>query len=161
MAAPTIGVRVFPTAIRLDDGYQSLIAFSLDTDLAVYEKTVQPGALEGGDPIVTTTQLNVEYETKAPQRLKGIDDIVAVCGYDPAVASDLNDMINVPQTVTVLWPDGSAQAQFAYLRRAEFSALTKGTQPEVTLTVVVTNWDPVHCVEAGPVFQDGTGSCVP
>lgn len=161
MAAPPTQSRLIPTAMRLDDGYQSLIAFASNPSLAIFEKTVQPGAFEGGDPVMTGTMLNQEYETKGPQRLKSIDDIVVVAAYDPTVAETLLDMINMPDAVSVLWPDGSLQAQWAYLRRAEFSPLTKGEQPEVTLTIVVTNWDPVNCVEAGPVWIDGTGSCGP
>lgn len=159
MAAPVIGTRVMPTGVRLDDGYQSLIIFSAFNALRIWEKTVQPGALEGGDPIVTTTMLNECCETKAPQRLKGVDDIVVVAAYDPAAASTFWDMVNVPDNITVAWPDGSAQAQWGYVRRFEFSPLTKGEQPEVTLTIVVTNWDPNECVEACPVWAEGTGSC--
>lgn len=161
MAAPTVASRILPTAIRLDDGYQALIVFASIPDLPIFEKTVQPGAFEGGDPIMTSTMLNSVWETKAPQRLKSIDDIIVVAAYDPGEIDELNSLINLPDSVTVAWPDGSAQAQWAYLRRAEFSPLTKGEQPEVTLTIVVTNWDPIECVEAGPVFIDGTGSCGP
>lgn len=160
-ASPTITLRTLPNAIRLDDGYQSLIVFTSNSGLAIFEKTVQPGALEGGDPIMTSTMLNVDYETKAPQRLKGIDDIVVVAAYDPAAVSDINDLVNLPDSISVHWPEGSIQAQWGYLRRAEFSPLTKGEQPEVTLTIVVTNWDPVNCVEAGPIWVEGTGSCGP
>lgn len=165
MASPSFTSRVIPNAIRLDDGTIAYIAFASAPDLAIFEKSVQPGAYEGGDPIVTSTQLNDTYETKSPQRLKDIDDIVVVAAYDPGQLGDNPDgllsLINLPDAITVRWPDRSAQAQWGYLRRAEFSAMVKGTQPEVTLTIVVTNWDPVNCVEAGPVFIDGTGSCAP
>lgn len=160
MAAPTISARVLPVAIRLDDGFQSVLSIASKPDLEIFEKTVQPGAYEGGDPIMTSTMLNQVLETKAPQRLKGIDDMVVVAAYDPAFASDFFDLVNQPDSFTNAWPDGSAQAQWAYIRRVEFSPLTKGEQPEVTLTIVVTNWDPYNCVEAGPVWLAGTGSCM-
>lgn len=159
-AAPAITARTLPTGVKLDDGHQSLIVFASFPALRIYEKSVQAGALEGGDPIMTSTMLNECCETKAPQRLKGVDDIVVVAAYDPGVAQTLWEIINVPDNISVLWPDGSGMAQWGYLRRAEFSPLAKGEQPEVTLTIVVTNWDPYECVEACPVFLDGTGSCL-
>lgn len=158
-AAPAFADRVMPNGVRLDDGYQSLIVFRNFAALRIWEKTVQPGALEGGDPIMTSTMLNECCETKAPQRLKGVDDIVVVAAYDAGAVETFWTMINVPDAITVIWPDGSRQAQWGYLRRAEFSPLTKGEQPEVTLTIVVTNWDPNECVEACPEWEDGTGSC--
>lgn len=159
MAAPAISARALPIAIRLDDGFQSVIVASTNPALEIFEKTVQPGAFEGGDPIMTTTMLNQTCETKSPQRLKGVDDIVVVAAYDPAYLEDFWDMINVPDAYTTAWPDGSAQAQWAYMRRFEPSPLTKGEQPEATITFVVTNWDPYACEEACPVWQSGTGSC--
>lgn len=160
-ASPVIAVRQMPVAIRLDDGYQSLIVWSSLPALRIMEKTVQPGAIEGGDPVMTSTMLNGDWETKSPQRLKGIDDIVVVAAYDPGANSTIASLINYPDNISTLWPDGSGQAVWGYLRRAEYSPLTKGEQPEVTLTIVVTNWDPIHCVEAGPIWAEGTGSCSP
>lgn len=159
MAAPTATARVLPTAIRLDDGFQSVVTFSENPSLAIYEKSVQPPAMDGGDPIQTSTMLNSAYETKKPQCLVGHDDGSVVAAYDPAVLSDIQDMINVEQAITYTYPDGSQYIHWGYIRRAEPSPLVKGEQPEITLTIVVTNWDPIHCVEAGPVFVDGTGSC--
>lgn len=163
-AAPQFAARILPAAIRLDDGHNAAIVFHSRPDLSIFEKSVQPGAFEGGDPIMTSTHFNDEWETKSPQRLKSIDDIVVVAGYDPGqldAPGMIRDLINNPDAVTVAWPEGSAQTQWAYLRRAEFSPLVKGEMPEVTLTIVVTNWDPFNCVEEGPVWVDGTGSCGP
>lgn len=161
MALPVIGSRTFPTGVRLDNGYQSLVVFSLDPALNIWEKSVQPPADDGGDPILTDTMLNQERVTKGPQCLISADDAVIVAAYDAGQYSDIVAMINVPQTITYLYPDGSAQAHFGWIRRAERSPLVKGEQPEVTLTIVQSDYDPVNCVESGPVFTDGTGSCTP
>lgn len=159
MADPTITPRGLPLAIRLDDGYQSVIVFENNDTLAIFEKSVQPPAMDGGDPIDTTTMLNSEWETKAPQRLKMLDDSTIIGAYSPTALADFEALINVPQSVTWAWPDGSAMAAWAYLKRFEPGPMVKGEQPEATLTIVVTNWDPVNCVEAGPVYYEGTGSC--
>lgn len=159
MANPSITARVIPDGMRLDNGYQSLVVFASNPTLDIWEKTVQPPAYEGGDPIETDTMLNVRWITQAPQCLIAMDEAVVVAAYDPQVLDQLDDLINDNQSITYLYPDGSAYAHWGYLRRAEFSPLEKGVQPEVTLTIVTTNWDPVNCVEAGPVFLNGTGSC--
>lgn len=161
MAAPTLTARVIPVAIRLDCGYQSVIAFSNAPSLDIFEKTVQPPELDGGDPIKTSTMLNVEYETQAPQRLKGFGDSVVVAAYDPTVFTLLESLINIPDSVTWAYPEGSAEVYWAYLRKVQKSPLQKDQQPEMTLTISITNWDPYHCVEAGPVYVVGTGSCGP
>lgn len=161
MAAPPITNRIIPTAVRLDVGYQTVIAFASAPGLAIWEKTVQPPAMDGGDAIDTTTQLNCAYDTMAPQRLQKFDDIVVVAGYSTHAIPILNGLINFPDSVTIAYPDGSAWAFWAYLKKAESSALEKGQFPDITLTITITNWDPIHCVEAGPTFQQGTGSCGP
>lgn len=160
MAAPPLTVRVQPGGIRLDNGYQSVVGFSLAPNLAIFEKSIQPPAMDGGDPIPTSTMMNTIYETKAPQCLVDFDDAVIVAAYDPDVLSDLFNMLNTPQASSFAYPDGSYYTVWGYIRRVEPSPLVKGEQPELTLTWVTTNWDPVNCVEAGPVFVDGTGSCV-
>lgn len=161
MAAPPIARRVIPLAVRLDVGYQAVVVFRSLPNLAIFEKTNQPPGGDGGDPIETTTQLNLAFETKSPQRLKGYGDATIVAAYDPHVFATLDGIINLPDSVTFGWPDGSAAAYWAYLRKYEFSAMEKGAQPEMTLTIVVTNWDPTNCVEAGPTYFNGTGSCGP
>lgn len=161
MANPAVTQRTFPSGVRLDNGYQSLVVFSLAPALDIFEKSVQPPADDGGDPILTDTMLNQERVTKAPQCLISADDAVIVAAYDPGQYSDILAMLNVPQTISYLYPDGSAQAHYGFIRRIERSPLVKGEQPEVTITIVQSDWDPVNCVEEGPVFTDGTGSCTP
>lgn len=159
MAAPPVVIRIAPDGIRLDNGWQTLFIFQNAPGLDIWEKTVQRPAAEGGDPIETDTMLNALYLTKSPQCLVGFDEGVVVAAYDPAAMSDIDDQINVSQSLTHGYPDGSAYAYWGYLRRAEYSPMEKGVQPEVTLTIVETDWDPINCVEAGPVYVDGTGSC--
>ena len=159
MAAPVLAARAIPLAVRLDSGYQSLVVFRGYENLPIFEKTVQPPSPNGGDPINTTTMLNQFNETKAPQRLVGDDDSIVVAAYDPAVLATLRSIINVPDSISWIYPDGSAEVYWGYLQKAAKSPLQKDQQPEMTLTIVITNWDPVNCVEAGPVFVNGTGSC--
>lgn len=160
MAAPPLTARVLPDGVSLGNGFGSMVVFQLAPSLDIFEKSVQPPAMDGGDKIDTTTHLNSVYESSKPQCLVSHDDAVVIAAYDPAVLSTIEDMINEEQSISFLYPDGSAYVVWGYLKRAEPSPLVKGVQPEITLTIVVTDWDPTLCVEAGPVFVDGTGSCV-
>lgn len=159
MAAPPIGARVAPTGVMILNGHGAAVVFSQFPGLNIYEKSVQPFAVEGGDPIMTDTNLNAIYVTKAPQCLIEHDDSTIIANYDPGAAASLQLLVNNPQSITWLYPDGSAFAAWGYVRRVEYGPLVKNEPPEVTLTIVITNHDPVNCVEAGPVYFDGTGSC--
>lgn len=159
MAAPTVTARVIPAGGPLPDGYQSFLTFSMDPNIEVWEKTVQPLGQEGGDPIDTTTMHNNTFVTKRPQLLMENTDAVVVAGYRPIAFRALQNIINAEQSITIHFPDTSTIAFWGYLKTTEFAPLTRGEQPEVTLTIVCTNWDPNNCVEAGPVVAEGVGSC--
>ncbi len=159
MAAPPLTARGAVAGTRLDNGFGILLAFASNPTIEVYEKSVTPPAIDGGEPIDTTTNHNVASMSKAPQCLDEWGDVTVVAAYDPAVLPELQVMTNLPQGITVHYPDATSLSFWGYLRRTEHSALVKGQQPELTLTVVVTNWDPVNCVEAIPVLVAGTGSC--
>ncbi len=161
MAAPTPTARGAVGGTRLDNGFQTLIVFSSNPTIEIYEKSVQPPSIDGGDPIMTDTMLNTVYITKTPQCLEEWGDIVVVAAYDPAARSEIQALINNPQSITVVYPDETTLTVWGYLRSEVPAALVKNTQPETTLTIVVTNYDPVLCVEAGPVLVAGTGSCMP
>lgn len=161
MAAPTLNARGAVVGTRLDNGWQALLAIGTNLTIEIYEKQITPPAIDGGDPIMTDTMQNSVYVTKAPQCLQEWDDITVVCAYDPAVLSELQTLINFIDSYTIHYPDGTTLTLWAYLRRVESSPLQKGVQPELTLTIIITNWDPINCVEAGPVLVAGSGSCNP
>lgn len=160
MAAPTTQTRLLPTGYRLDDGYQTLIAFSELPTLDIWEKDVQPPGIDGGDAIETTTQHNADYRTMAPRQLLTMTEHTITAAYDPGAYSELFSLINVSQMITVIFPDGSTLDYYGYIKGVEFSPLVEGEQPEMTITVVPTNYDCDNCVEAGPVMtSNGTCSC--
>lgn len=158
MAAPVPSTRVAPTGFRLDDGFVAKLIFETDEGLDIWEKDVGIPGIDGGDPIETTTQHNVFYRTFAPRQLDTLTSFQVVAAYDPCVYADLLTKVNVNQTITILFPDTSTLAFYGYLRSVEFSPMVEGEQPEVTLTIQPTNFDPANCVEAGPVV-DCNGTC--
>lgn len=158
MAAPTPVALGTPSGIKLKDGYSTRIAFSLNASIELWIKTVTPPPLDGGDPIDQTTMHNLLWRTKAPRSLIDTGVMAVKCAYDPNVYSSLQALLNSPGTVTVQFPDGSTVSFFAYLSKAEPQEVSDGSQPEINITVVPTNFDPVNKVEAGPYVVSVTGT---
>ncbi|MEM3120686.1 MAG: hypothetical protein QXZ57_07210 [Nitrososphaerota archaeon] len=158
-AAPTPSAIGTPAGIHLRDGYSSKIVFAALNTASFWEKTVQPSALDGGEPIDQTTMRNTTWTTKAPQSLKDMGPVQVVCAYDPDYWNQIDtELINVPTTITIQYPDGSTLALYGYLKSAAPNPLQRGQQPEITLVIVPTNWDHVNKVEAGPVLTSVSGT---
>lgn len=158
MAAPSPIVRVAPSGFRLDEGYQALITVGTLPGIDLWEKDVGVPGIDGGDPIDTTTQHNSIYNTKSPRVLKELTPFTVVCAYDPCVFTDILGLVNGNDSITITFPDTTTLAFWGYIRSAEFAPMVIGEQPEVTITIVPTNYDPNNCVEAGPAI-DCNGTC--
>lgn len=165
MAAPTPTVRQTPTGYRMDEGFHSKLTFSLRPALKMWEIEVQPMAVEGGEAIDTTTQLNAVWKTKAPRTLKESGPISMTVTYDPDEVPSLYGMINVArlsggaaQILTILHPDSSTDAAYCFIKNFKPSKYKEGDKPTAEIEVVITNWDPVNGVEAGPVHTPSSGT---
>jgi hypothetical protein len=146
-----------PSGIKLKDGsIRSVIVFNRLPSFSVWEKTVKPLGYDGGPAVDQTTQLNLTWKTKRPQTLIDTTDMTATGAYDPVLNStaQIQALLNREGSVSQYFPDGSGIDAYAYLQKLEFAPLEFGKQPEVTITVVVTNYDPVNNVEQGPVEND-------
>ena len=154
--APTPTARTPPTggAYKIPDGYQSELTFASSPGAWFWEIDPKPPAIDGGEPIDTTTMLNSAWRTMSPQSLKKLDNIALKAAYDPDLINSLvSVLINNPaDTITIRFPDHSTWAMYGYLQKWEPDALQIGKMPTATMTVVVTNYDSVNRVEAGPVF---------
>lgn len=158
MAAPTPSARTAPAGIKLDDGFRTLINFAADSDVSLWEKTVKPPGMDGGDEIDTTTMHNVTWRTMSSRQLKTLTECSGSAAYDPAVYTQLVALINVETTVTVHFPDLSTLAFYGFLKSVEFSENTEGEQPELNYSIIPTNYDPVNRVEASPVMTSVAGT---
>jgi hypothetical protein len=159
MAAPAITARVTPTDRKLHDGYQSLITFERDPDVAIWEKQITPPGLDGGEPIDQTTMHNLTVRTKAPRSLINYTDGQVMGAYSPDSYNQLLAMVNIPQSITITFSDGGTLSFYGYMRTFQPAAIQEGSQPEATVGFVVTNWDYVNCLEVLPVIVEGTGTC--
>lgn len=158
MAAPTPTVRTLPTGTKSPNGFPVKVTLSLNAGIWFWEKSVKPPSLDGGEPIPTSTQHNVKYHTFAPRALIKSGAISTKAAYDATVWSQIAPMINVEQTITHTYPDGSTLAQFGYVQKYDPDETEEGKQPEATFTFQPTCWDPVNQVEAGPAFASAHGT---
>lgn len=152
-----------PGGIKLPNGWQSTLAMSLLPSAALYEQTIMPPGIDGGDMIPQTTMRNNVWRTFAPRGLKTVMPITIKAAYDPGILENLGgtaaiqQLININQAMTIHWPDGSAVSFYAALHKGEFEALEEGKQPLVTLTITPTNMD-ASGNEAGPVITATHGT---
>ena len=110
--------------------------------------------MDGGAEIDQTTMLNTLYTTKRAQALINIESVQTKVAYHPSVyaSGQVFSLINQEGSITVQFPDGATLTFYGYLQKFEPSPLVKGQQPEASITIVVTNWDPIANTEQGPVF---------
>jgi hypothetical protein len=158
MAAPVPTPRGVPTGIKLREGFHIKHTFARNSTIELWEKAVKPPSMDGGDPVEQTTQHNVLYETMAPRTLIKNGPVTFKCAYDPNVYVTALAILNTEDTCTETYPDGSTLAYFGYLQKFEPDEVEIGKQPEATVTVIVTNWDYVNKVEAGPVMTSVSGT---
>lgn len=158
MAAPATTARVAPTGIKLDDGFSSVIAFARDPNINFWEKTVQPPGIDGGDAVETTTMHNTLWRTFNARSLQTLTEHSVSAAYDPILWTQIQTLINHNDSITVHFPDGSTLDFFGYLRTFEPADMEEGTQPEASITIQPTNYDPVNHVEAAPVLTEVSGT---
>jgi hypothetical protein len=148
-----------PDGVALEDGYQTIITFEGNDAVALWEKTVQPPGLEGGEKIDITTMHNKNMRTYAPRWLKEATDGQMTVAYDPAVLPELLCMINSPKKIIIQHSDCSKWKFDGYLRSFVPNAVSEGAQPEATCTIVFTNVDKDNPgEEIKPIFEDGSCS---
>lgn len=159
MAAPATTAPGALSGRFLIDGYQTRIAFSLAPTAGFWEKTIKPPALDGGEKIPQTTMRNSALRTFAPRSLYELSDFTSTGAYDPDMYNVFRSLVNQKLgSVTITWPDGSTLDFYGFLQKFEPADLAEGTQPEATITVVVTNFDKANNVEAAPVFTSVSGT---
>lgn len=158
MAAPTTSARIAPTGIKLDDGFSTTISFARKTNINLWEKTVKPPGLDGGEKIEQTTMLNIAYRTFTARALKTVTDCTFNAQYDPGVYTDILALINLEGSVTIHFPDGSTYDFYGYLGKFEPAELQEGSPPMAACTIFPTNYDPTNKVEAAPVLTSVTGT---
>jgi len=158
MAAPTITARSTPGGIALQDGFSTLITFTVDPDISFWEKTVKPPGIDNRDPIDTSTMHNTSVVTKAARALNELTSGSTKVAYDPNVYTQILAICGTEGSINVMFPDGSTLSFYGHLRSFEADDIVEGEQPEATVAFEVTNWDPVNRVEVSPVMTSVAGT---
>lgn len=158
MTAPTPTARGTPSGRKMPDGYQTLYVFARIPTMGIWEKSVKPPGVDGGDAINTTTMQNLVWQTMAARALKTLTQSTFKAAYDPDTIPALVNAVNQLDTCTIHYPDDSSLAFYGFLKSVEFEDLVEGTMPEGTFTVTPTNYDPVGNVEAGPFLTAAVGT---
>lgn len=158
MASASVVTRTDPVGIMLKNGYRALIGFERDPDASVWEKSVGTPPYQGPDLIDITTQWNDTWRTKYPGALLDTGELTVTCAYDPVFKTNVLQMININQAITITYPDGSTESFWGVLRSFESGDLVENQFPEGTLTIAPTNYDPDNDVEAGPVIASVSGT---
>lgn len=136
---------------RIDDGHPTLIQFSLDPDVKLWEKTIKPPGLDAGGPNDTTTMRNIRWRTRQPKKLITMTPLTGTFAYDPVVYDELEAMLGINQLLTVLFADGSSVAAWGWLDKFEPGDSAEGGQPTASVTVEFSNQNDSQ-VETGPVY---------
>lgn len=157
MAAPTPTARGTPAGIKMKDGYSTKITFARYPTIEFWEKIVGLVGIDNGEPIDQTTMHTTRYRQMAPRQLLTLTPFDIDVAYDPDITKVI-DIIGKEDTVTETNPDGTTIAYYAFAQKWSPKPREEGKQPEATLTIVPTNWDPVNKVEAGPAIASVTGT---
>lgn len=158
MAAPVASARQTPPGIKLKDGHSTLVTLQSDPNIDFWEKNITPPGLDGGEAVEQTTMHNAVWRTVRPRELVTLTEMTFTSGYDPVVYDQILAIINIETTITVWFSDGSSLAFYGFLRVFQPTDTVEGTQPEATVTITPTNFDPVNKVEAGPVLVEAAGT---
>jgi hypothetical protein len=158
MAAPALTARIIPPDPKLEDGFKTIIAFAADPDVSLWEKAVKPPGVDGGDAIPQSTMHNIGWRTKSARHLKDLTDCTMTVGYNVKAYDQVIALVNVEGSISVHYPDGSAECFYGFLKSFEPGELKEGEPPEGTATIVCTNWDPVNNVEQGPAYHPPAGT---
>jgi len=142
--------------MRIDDGFPTLIEFSANPGVKLWEKEVTPPGITAGGPTDTTTMRNTTWRTMAPKRLKSLSQCSFKAAYDTAVYVQLNAMIGVNQLITLTFVDGSTLAFWGWLDDFKPDAVTEGEQPTAECVIQPSNQD-ADGDEVAPLYITSDG----
>lgn len=163
MAAPVKVVRAEPFPLPMPEGHQILIAINGYTTICFWEIDIKPPAMDGQEPIDTTTQFNTQVHTMYPRVLKKWDAVSVQASYAPAVYLDVYRIINVVLNMCIEFPNQDNLAFWGFIQKFEPEALKEGDYPKANISIVIANFDPSEWsanifMERPPVFLPFSGT---
>lgn len=153
-----VTARQTPVGRFLEDGYSTKIAFASDPDVSFWEKSVTPPGIDGGDAIETSTMHNTTWRTMASRALKTLTDLTVVAAYDPRVYDQIVALCNVPDLITLHWPNLGTLEFWGFLKSFTPGENVEGTQPTATVIITPTNTHGTTGAEVAPNYISGVGT---
>lgn len=145
-----------PDGTRLTDGFSTKITFSGATGASLWEMTIAPPGAAGGGANDTTSMRNTAWRTRQPKKLKTLTDCTGVAQYDPVFfSSNLTALLNINQSIEVLFPDGAKLTFFGWLDEFKPNPHKEGEAPTVNFTVIPSNQNATGA-EIAPVYAAGS-----
>lgn len=146
---PTPTPRVKPVGeIPMEANHRIMLTHSAAPDLPLWEVSITPPGLEGGEAVDMTNQFAEKFRQKAARVLQELTDGKLTALYCPGTLRQLSDtIINVEGIITVSMPT-DPRFGFAfpgYFKNAKPSDINeKNTEPPtIEIEVVATMRDPV------------------
>lgn len=141
---------------RIDDGHQTLISFSENANVKLWEKEVTPPGIQAGGPTDTTTMRNETWRTFSPKHLKTLSPCSFTAAYDTAFYVQALAMIGNNQLITIEFADGSQLQFWGWLDEFTPNAVAEGEQPTAECTIQPSNQN-ASGDEVAPVYIDSEG----
>jgi hypothetical protein len=134
---------------RLDEGFPTKINLT-GAGVTLYEKTVKPAGIDGGEPVNTTTMRNTAWRTFNARVLMSMTPMTTKVAYAVAAYTTLTSSVNSNMLIVVTFPDDSTLSFWGYIQKFEPDDIAEGKQPEATITIQPTNQNGSG-VEVAPV----------
>lgn len=144
-------------ALRLDDGFSTIITLANLPTVKLYEREVTPPGFSMGGPIETTTMRNTAWRTNAPRQLKTLSPVSSTVAFATEVIPLVQAQIGVNQLVTVTFPDTSSMEFYGWMEEFAPSAFTEGEQPTATVTIQPSNRNALGA-EVAPAYSSHESS---
>ena len=142
------------------DGFSTLIAFSLQSTVHFKEVENQPPGLEAGGANNLTTMRNTRWRTMAPKKLITMAESSLKVQYDPSVLSQIVGMLGLNQQITTTFPDGSTWVWFGWIDSFKPDGNKEGEPPTASVTIIPSNVNGSGA-ETGPVYTAGPSTTTP
>ena len=139
---------------KMKDGFKTLVEFSLDDNIQLYETSVKVPGLSAGGPIDTTTMRNVRNRTMCPKSLITTTQLNITGGWNPELYNEMEAMVGVNQEISIVLPTEDTIIVWGWIDSFEPSPLEEGEFPTVDLVVEISNQndDEVPPTEQGPIL---------
>lgn len=154
MAAPSHVTLGTPDGVPLEDGYGTLIVFSQDPDIPIWEAEITPIGIDGGEMISTTTKRTTVVHTGAARKIVKITPCTGSCAYSMSTYARAMNIVNVEGAITIYHEGGGQSTFYGYLQSFKPGPHKEGEQPRAEIAIAVTNVDPDTREEEQPVFSD-------